>query len=711
MAGMEKQGVASTDRMGRRRRRVVSLLVLLIGLVGLAGPSPAATGATSNAAPAAYGREVDPPYGDPMYKYLYEARIFDGNDSKNRAAVNYAVAWLKVTDYTARQLRIFDKELFSRFDRHRGKWDDAIYRKVRTAAEIKQEDPGLFHQLEELGLRPGDVTLQVVARSSRYRGEAVGHSEELILRRLGEIEYTFKRLKAHASLSEIEKELQTKNGLDIRPKQLIDGASEREPCDYAGGPRCARYSKGMKFLVPYGTKEEQRKATSRVKELIQQQNEWRDRNGDGLFDPPPTGAPSRTSGPKKNRNSLSPRQAAAGAAIGAPGGIDFTTVELRYLSTYPGDRLGFTYGFTAQRGAGKNPAAGLQSLRETSDSFYVWLALDPSRLWVNLNPNEPDRIVDKQLGRTDAGKILLEADLRLKTISAKLLYRDTTVADEYWKMLRKYNVQCLDQRLWISAGEAKVYTEGDELYILDAPLKVEAEPDSIGNTGNRSHPGCPRPSEDAKASISAAYDAHVLPRIVREVNEGPEFAALRRVYLSRIAAEWIRDRTAVQETGYESVIDSGNVSRWTSKRQWSPHTVFKRYATYYEKMAACRACTKEKLYRIESGGVDFGRVVKRNVSKAEFDAKWRHLAAGRAYLKGASVSQPQSGVEAAPIKLDPPDSSSPWALISDITGSNRHLGIELIVVGVLALLVGWRIVDRRRATKTDPPVRDGSGNS
>ncbi|WP_158794960.1 hypothetical protein [Streptomyces sp. NRRL S-337] len=710
MTGMEKRAVASAGRTSHRRRRVAGLLLLLIGLVGLDGPSPAATVARPKVAPVALGQESAAPYGDPMYRYLYEGRIFDGYDSEDRAGVNYAVAWLRVTDYTARQLRIFDKELFSRFDRRRGKWDEVIYRKLRTAAEIKREDPGLFHQLNELGLRPDDVTLQVVARSARYRGEAVGHSEELILRRLGEIEYTFKRLKAHASLAEIEKELQTKNGVDITPERLIGGASERAPCDYAGGPRCARYSKDMRFLVPYGTKEEQRQATGRVKGLIQQQNEWRDRNGDGLFDPPPTGAASRTSGAKRSSGPRSPRQMVAGAAIGAPGGIDFTTVELRYLSASPGNRLGFTYGFTAQRGAGKKPPNGLQSLRETSDSFYVWLALDPSKLWVNLNPNEPDRIIDKQLARTDAGRVLLEADLRLKQIDANLLYRDTAVGNEYWKR-RGNNVRCFDQRLWITPGEAKVYTKGDELYILDAPLKVEAEPDNIGNTGNRSHRGCPRLSADAEIRVSAAYNALVLPRIVREVNEGAEFAALRRVYLSRIAAEWIRQRTAVQETGFEYAIDSGDVSRWTSKRKWSPHTVFERYAKYYDTMAACRTCTKEQLYRIASGGVNFGRVVKRNVSKAEFDAKWRHVVAGRAYLKGASLSQPKPGAEAAPIKPKPPDSSSPWALLSDIAGSNRHLGIELIVIGVLALLIGWRIVDRRRPTRADPSRRDGSGTA
>ncbi|WP_020579129.1 hypothetical protein [Actinopolymorpha alba] len=697
------------------RRRVVGLLALLVGLVGLAGPSQAATDATSFAAPAAFGEAADPPYGDPMYQFLFEGRIFDGYDTPDRAKVNYAVAWLRVTDYTAKELRIFDKELYSRLDRYRGKWNEAIYRKLRTAAEIKREDRELFAELTELGMKPDDVTLQVVARSARYRGEVVGHSEELILRRLGEIEYTFKRLHQGATLAQIEKELE--KGPDLPSERLIGGASEREPCDYTGGPRCARYSKGMRSLVPYGTEEEKKKATPRLQAFIRQQNEWRAHSVDGLFDPPSTGGSKRKGGGSTGngdgtagtRGSKSPRQAVAGTAIGAPGGIDFRTVELRYLSAYPGDRPGFTYGLTAQRSSGQDAAAGRQSLREASDSFFVWLALDPSKFWVSLSPNEPDRVVDKQLGRTDVGKILLEADLRLKKLDAELLYRDTKLAREFWKRFQSYNVRgCIGQRLWITPGEAKVYTEGDELYILDAPLKVEAEPMDIGDTGNRRRLGCARQAEGVEANVSATFNSLVLPRIVREVNEGAEFAALRRIYLSRIAAEWVRERTAVQETGLEYLIDSGDISSWTSKRQWSPNAIFERYVRDYDKAGFCfkrpSTCTEDEFYRAKSGGVNFGRVVERHVSRAEFEAKWPQLATSRAYLKGASVSQPNPGTEAAPIKPKTPESSSPWAALSEIAGSNRDLGIGLIVVGVLALLVGWRILDRRRHTR--PPSAD-----
>jgi hypothetical protein len=100
------------------------------------------------------------------------------------------------------------------------------------------------------------------------------------------------------------------------------------------------------------------------------------------------------------------------------GGIDFGSLELRYVSDQ-GSGQGVGYAF---RGAGaevSDPAAGVGTARQSSDAFFTWLALPPSSHWVNLNPNEPDRIFDAQFGRTDAGKVLLEADLAMKKSIAR----------------------------------------------------------------------------------------------------------------------------------------------------------------------------------------------------------------------------------------------------------------------------------------------------
>jgi hypothetical protein len=70
----------------------------------------------------------------------------------------------------------------------------------------------------------------------------------------------------------------------------------------------------------------------------------------------------------------------------ALGGIDFSSLELRYLAdANEGAGSGLRYAFRAQSGAGPGDRdAGLQAAREASDAFFVWLALPPRRLWVNL---------------------------------------------------------------------------------------------------------------------------------------------------------------------------------------------------------------------------------------------------------------------------------------------------------------------------------------
>ena len=54
----------------------------------------------------------------------------------------------------------------------------------------------------------------------------------------------------------------------------------------------------------------------------------------------------------------------------------------------------------------------------TGEDLRTWLALDRSAYWVNLNLNEPDRITDRDLGKTHAGRALLEADLQLERTSS-----------------------------------------------------------------------------------------------------------------------------------------------------------------------------------------------------------------------------------------------------------------------------------------------------
>jgi hypothetical protein len=87
-----------------------------------------------------------------------------------------------------------------------------------------------------------------------------------------------------------------------------------------------------------------------------------------------------------------------------PGGIDFTSLELRYVAdTGSAGRRGLRYAFRGRPATGpSDPAVALDSAGQASDAFFAWLGLPPQSFWVNLNPSEPNRVIDLGLARTDA---------------------------------------------------------------------------------------------------------------------------------------------------------------------------------------------------------------------------------------------------------------------------------------------------------------------
>ena len=63
-----------------------------------------------------------------------------------------------------------------------------------------------------------------------------------------------------------------------------------------------------------------------------------------------------------------------------------------------------------------------------SDAFFIWTLYPQSSFWVNLNPTQADQVIERNLGLTGVGRILLESDLMLKKTTARLLHPDNPVA-------------------------------------------------------------------------------------------------------------------------------------------------------------------------------------------------------------------------------------------------------------------------------------------
>ncbi|MCA1681660.1 MAG: hypothetical protein LC700_00540, partial [Actinobacteria bacterium] len=308
----------------------------------------------------------------------------------------------------------------------------------------------------------------------------------------------------------------------------------------------------------------------------------------------------------------------SGLGAPPPGGIDFSTLQLRYLSDAgPGDTRDLRYSFSAASGGNSDLATGRTSVLQSSDAFFVWLSLPRSTFWVNLNPSEPDRIIDDKLGTTDVGRILLQADFQMKKLVGQLIHPDTDLGTQFWGGLDGSSNGCIDMRQWIVPAPATVYEQDGGLYIVDTPLQVKMETDYLSQQGEAS--SCLTPD----THMESAFRTSVLPKVEDAVNNAPEFAELRRVYLSRVAAEWYRQRHS-HDGALSSMIDSDNVSAWPAMQQWSPHQVFQQYVDSYQKKefnVTKRVTRGDAIYENTYiyGGVDFSNVVLKQAPQSLFE--------------------------------------------------------------------------------------------
>jgi hypothetical protein len=311
-----------------------------------------------------------------------------------------------------------------------------------------------------------------------------------------------------------------------------------------------------------------------------------------------------------------------------PGGVDFTTMELRYVQDTGDGNLQYAFN-TKDLPEDKVSAGGLAVGQLTSDSFFTWLALPADSFWVNLNPTQPDQIIDSRLGATDAGRILLEADLTMKKFTAKLTDPATPLGAQFWDGLQlgpeQPPIPCFAARNWIVPDAATVREEGGQLFIVKAPLQVKSAPGTTAIPVGSSFNACQQDPPAVIKHNQELFESLILPKVQEEVNTGPEFEDLRRVYLSRVAAEWIRERAKGRHTAFSSIIDSGDVHRWKARVAWDPKEVYGRYldsvnrGEYHTKHTFLQTGNPVEAI-VSLGGVDFSKTHRDNLTPAAFKA-------------------------------------------------------------------------------------------
>jgi len=116
--------------------------------------------------------------------------------------------------------------------------------------------------------------------------------------------------------------------------------------------------------------------------------------------------------------------------------------------------------------------------------FLATLTIPDSDLWVNLSPEEHDRIIPDEFGKTEMGQELLAQDYLLKKLTASLMYPETDLGREFWAKVRQQikdrygNIDIPTDsfhKVWIMPEKAEVFEGNGAGMITEARLKVLLE--------------------------------------------------------------------------------------------------------------------------------------------------------------------------------------------------------------------------------------------
>ncbi len=193
-----------------------------------------------------------------------------------------------------------------------------------------------------------------------------------------------------------------------------------------------------------------------------------------------------------------------------------------------------------QSPAGSSPRfAGDANTRLSYDALGTWMALPASADWVNLSPDEPDRIVDSEMGKTEVGRILLLADLQMKKDIGKLNDpRASQRAQQFWQEVDK-SIPAgtpISFRVWIVPGRVVVNTggAGTDAYIADAQLDVKLEAQYLRERGGPpSGQSASLPQTDAsQQAADTLLTREILPDLVNRVNHADQYAGRRQLVAS-----------------------------------------------------------------------------------------------------------------------------------------------------------------------------------
>ncbi len=259
----------------------------------------------------------------------------------------------------------------------------------------------------------------------------------------------------------------------------------------------------------------------------------------------------------------------------------------------------FRFDFMLDKGDGPVSDGG-RSLQDESQRlikyFLASLTLPEKDLWVNLSPDEKDRIIPTAFGLTEMGRDLLGQDYLLKQVASSAFNPDEILGKTFWDEVyrqaqEKFGTTDIPldtrHRVWIVPSDVTVYEKSDvgkkaaAAMVVDAKLKVMLEVDYLALAGKAAalvsvdQGGV----EDMAKQVMRTI---IIPALEKEVNEGTHFARLRQVYHSFILAAWYKKKLKGSIVA-ASYVDQGKVRGVDTGEPDAPQRIYDQYVESFKK--------------------------------------------------------------------------------------------------------------------------------
>ena len=233
---------------------------------------------------------------------------------------------------------------------------------------------------------------------------------------------------------------------------------------------------------------------------------------------------------------------------------EYIPMTIKGITIYPEDP--FKFDFIMNTGNTQLAGEAFRAESRVLISYFLASLTTPEEdMWVNLSPEEQDRIIPESLGATGLGVEMLAQDYLLKQLTASLIYPENDLGRDFWDRIYKkvdalYGHRNIPvntfNKVWIFPDEAEVYEKGESAFIVSQHLKVMLDDDYkvLKSHLDKKQLGMEHIQEkDAVALQDATADIVrevLIPEIEKEVNLGKNFVKLRQIFSAMILSAWYK---------------------------------------------------------------------------------------------------------------------------------------------------------------------------